>query len=89
LVFDVLWLRSAAKALEKLPKTERTRMKQALREVAVDPYKTGKPLHPSHYWSTRTGDYRAIYTINQHRNQIIVLFIGHRKKVYDDFTKML
>jgi mRNA interferase RelE/StbE len=89
LVFDVLWLPSAAKALEKLPKTDGIRMKQALRDVAVDPYKTGKPLHPSHYWSTRTGDYRAIYTIDQHQNQITVLFIGHRKKIYDDFTKLL
>jgi mRNA interferase RelE/StbE len=89
LVFDVLWLRNAAKALEKLPETDRTRMKQALREVAMDPYETGKPLHPSHYWSTRTGDYRAIYTIDQSQNQITVLFIGHRKKIYGDFSKLL
>ena len=80
---------SAAKALKKLDETNKARMKQALGELAVDPWKAGKPLHPSDFWGTRTGDYRAIYEINQEQKQVIVLFIGHRKKVYDDFTKML
>jgi mRNA-degrading endonuclease RelE of RelBE toxin-antitoxin system len=89
LTFEVLFLPSAAKALKKLPDIESARIKQALREVAADPYKAGKPLHPSHYWSTRKGDYRAIYTINPTQNQTTILFVGHRKKVYDDFTKIL
>jgi len=88
LAFKVLLHPSAAKALKKLPETEKTRMKLALEEVSVDPYEAGKPLHPSDYWSTRRGDYRAIYTINRDQNQVIVLFVGHRKKVYDNFTKL-
>jgi mRNA interferase RelE/StbE len=58
-------------------------------EPAAEPIRRGKPLDPSHYWSTRTGDYRAIYTINQDQKQITVLFVGHRKKIYDNFTKIL
>ena len=89
MVFEVLLNPKAAKALKKLDDTNRARMKKALGEVAVDPWKAGKPLQPSNFWGVRSGDYRAIYEINAAQNQVIVLFIGHRKNVYDDFSKML
>jgi mRNA interferase RelE/StbE len=89
LVFKVLLHPNAAKDLRKLDGQNQARMKQMLGEFAVDPRKTGKPLHPSDFWSVRSGDYRAIYEINTEKNQVIVLFVGHRKKVYDDFSKLL
>ncbi len=89
MVFKVLFHPSAVKDLRKLDLQNQTRMKQVIGELAVDPRKTGKPLHPSDYWSARSGDYRAIYEINIEKNQVIVLFVGHRKKVYDDFSKLL
>jgi hypothetical protein len=39
--------------------------------------------------SIRIGDYRAIYQIDRDKNQVVILFIGHRRTVYDDFLKML
>ncbi len=78
-----------AKALKKLDAMNKARMRKALEELEVDPWKAGKPLHPSDFWSIRAGDYRAVYEIDAGQNQVTVLFIGHRKKVYDDFTKML
>ena len=89
MVFKVLLHPNAAKELRKLDEQNQTRIKQSLKELAVDPRKTGKPLHPSDFWSVRSGDYRAIYEINAEKNQVIVLFVGHRKKVYDDFSKLL
>jgi mRNA interferase RelE/StbE len=89
LVFRVLLHPSAAKALKKLDDANKARVKKALEELAGDPWKAGKPLHPSDFWGTRAGDYRAVYEVNQDQNQVTILFIGHRKKVYDDFTKML
>jgi mRNA-degrading endonuclease RelE of RelBE toxin-antitoxin system len=89
LVFRVLLHPNAAKALKKLEGATRERMRTALEELKADPWKAGKPLHPSDFWSTRAGDYRAIYEIDNNQNQVAVLFIGHRKKVYDDFSKML
>jgi mRNA-degrading endonuclease RelE of RelBE toxin-antitoxin system len=89
LVFKVLLHPSAAKALRKLDDTNRTRMKKALADVGADPWKAGKPLHPSHFWGVKSGDYRAIYEIDADENQVTVLFIGHRKNVFDDFSKML
>ncbi len=65
------------------------RIKKALLELSLDPSKEGKPLRPSDFWSLRIGDYRAIYEIDFEQNQVTVLFVGHRKKVYDDFSKIL
>lgn len=89
MVFKVLLHPNAAKELRKLDEQNQTRIKQSLKELAVDPRKTGKPLHPSDFWSVKSGDYRAIYEIDTKKNQVIVLFVGHRKKVYDDFSKLL
>jgi len=80
---------NAAKALRKLDATNRARMRKALEELTVDPWKAGKPLHPSDFWGVRAGDYRAVYEIDADQNQVTVLFIGHRKRVYDGFSKML
>jgi mRNA-degrading endonuclease RelE of RelBE toxin-antitoxin system len=89
LTFQVLLHGSAARDLKKLDETNKLKMKKALNELAEDPFKVGKQLHPSHFWSIRSDDYRAIYEINKEQNQVIVLFVGHRKKVYDDFSKLL
>ena len=80
---------NAAKALRKLDDVNRARLRKALEELTVDPWKAWKPLRPSDFWSIRAGDYRTIYEIDADQKQVTVLFIGHRKKVYDNFTKTL
>ena len=87
--FSVLLHPKAAKALQKLDPTDKARVKKELEELVDDPWKTGKQLKPSNYWGLREGDYRAIYEIDREKNQVVIIFIGHRKNVYDDFTKML
>lgn len=78
----------ATKALRKLDEVNKSRIKKALGELAGDPYEAGEPLHPSDYWKIR-GDYRAIFKIYSDKKEVKVLFIGHRKNVYDDFTKII
>jgi mRNA-degrading endonuclease RelE of RelBE toxin-antitoxin system len=87
-VFTVLLHPKAAKELQKIETSIRSRITEKLRELREQPEKIGKPLKHSDFWSLRTGDYRAIYEIDRGKNQVIILFIGHRKKVYDDFSKM-
>jgi mRNA interferase RelE/StbE len=87
--FKVLLHPNAIKELKKIDEQNQTRIKKALEELTRDPWKVGKPLHPSDFWSIRSGDYRAIYEVDSQQNQVTVLFIGHRKKVYDDFSKIL
>ena len=64
-------------------------MKKTLENLSVDPWRAGKQLHPSDFWSIRSGDYRSVYEINSEQNQVTVPFIDHRKRVYDDFSKLL
>jgi mRNA interferase RelE/StbE len=87
--FAILLHPKAAKELEKLEESLRTRMKARLKDLEDNPESVGKVLKPSDFWSLRIGDYRAVFEIDRAKRQVIVLFIGHRKKVYDDFSKML
>jgi mRNA interferase RelE/StbE len=79
------------KAVEYLRKAEdklRTRIKAALKELEDDPEK-GQRLQQSTYYRLRIGDYRAIYSIDNREQRVIVLFIGHRSEVYDDFSRLV
>jgi mRNA interferase RelE/StbE len=86
--FTVLLHPKAAKELEKIENATRTRIVERLRDLKDNPERVGKALRHSNFWSLRIGDYRAIYEIDRTRRQVVVLFIGHRKKVYDDFSKL-
>ena len=88
MVFTVLLHPKAAKELEKIENATKTRIVERLRALKDNPERVGKILRRSHFWSLRAGDYRAIYEIDRARRQVVVLFIGHRKKVYDDFSKL-
>ena len=88
MTFTVLLHPKAAKELEKIEGTTKVRIVERLRDLKDNPERVGKVLKHSNFWSLRVGDYRAIYEIDRTRKQVIVLFIGHRKKVYDDFSKL-
>jgi mRNA interferase RelE/StbE len=60
----------------------------SLKELERSP-EMGEQLKPSRFWKVRVGDYRVIYEIDRTSNQVIVLFVGHRKNVYDDFSRLL
>jgi mRNA interferase RelE/StbE len=60
----------------------------SLRELERSP-EIGEQLKPSRYWKIRVGDYRVIYEIDGTSNHVIILFIGHRKNVYDEFSRLV
>jgi len=86
--FSVFLHPKAAKALERIEEPIRAGIVEKLRELRSRPDKVGKRLKYSDFWGLRVGDYRAIYEIDRDGNQVVTLFIGHRKRVYDDFSKM-
>ena len=88
MTFTVLLHPKAVEALEKIEEQTRLRITEKLRELRNRPERVEKRLKYSEFWSLRVGDYRAIYEINRDKNQVVILFIGPRKKVYDDFSKM-
>jgi mRNA interferase RelE/StbE len=62
-------------------------MRKKLEELQKYPER-GNHLRYSVFWSLRVGDYRIIYEIDEKEQKVIILFIGHRKDVYDDFSKV-
>jgi len=88
LKYSVLLHPKAAKELQSLDEPVRSRVRERLKELNNDPESIGKRLKQSEFWSLRVGDYRAIYEILEKKRQVTILFIGHRKNVYDDFSKI-
>ena len=88
MTFTILLHPKAAKTLKKIEEQTRSRITKKLKDLRNLPERAGKRLKYSDFWSLRVGDYRTIYEINRDKNQVIILFIGHRKKVYDDFSKL-
>ncbi|MBU7011691.1 MAG: type II toxin-antitoxin system RelE/ParE family toxin [Theionarchaea archaeon] len=73
--------------LDKLDQEMRKRIRKKLEELQEYPER-GNHLRYSVFWSLRVGDYRIIYEIDKKEQKVIILFIGHRKDVYDDFSKL-
>lgn len=88
MVFTVVLHPKAARALKKIEKSAGLRIIEELRELRSRPERVGKRLKYSDFWSLRVGDYRVIYEVDRGRSQVVVLFVGYRKKVYDDFSKL-
>jgi mRNA-degrading endonuclease RelE of RelBE toxin-antitoxin system len=86
-MFDVILHPSAAKFLEKADHSVSSEVKKKLLELQEHPEHRGKHLRYTAFWSLRVGDYRAIYEVRKPRT-VVVLFIGHRSDVYDDFSKI-
>jgi mRNA interferase RelE/StbE len=74
--------------LESLNEDRRMRIRDRLLSLVDDP-KRGTRLKHSEFWRLRIGDYRAIYEVDKDKEKIVVLYIGHRKDVYDDFSRLL
>jgi mRNA interferase RelE/StbE len=88
LSFAVLLHPKAARSLKKLQASLKIRIVGSLKELENNPEK-GDQLKPSQFWRLRVGDYRVIYEINRETNRIIVLHVGHRKNVYDEFSRLV
>ncbi|MEM3581439.1 MAG: type II toxin-antitoxin system RelE/ParE family toxin, partial [Candidatus Bathyarchaeia archaeon] len=85
--FTVLLHPKAAKELEKVDGEIIARIVERLKELKDNP-EIEKILKYSNFLSLRVGDYRIIYEIDRTKKQVIILFIGHRSNVYDDFSKL-
>ena len=84
-MYQVVYKKSSAKGLLKMPGKMQTRMARALKEVAADPrdYQGDwKRLKGSPYWRLRVGSYRAICDIQEEKLVLLALKIGPRGDVY-------
>lgn len=77
-----------AKDLKKISKPEQKKILKYIKEKIApleNPRSTGKALKGSFggLWRYRCGDYRIITKIEDKSIVILVLAIGHRKKIYN------
>ena len=79
---------AAAQSIDKIGEPMRTRIKERLAELKEDLEKKGGRLRHTEFWRLRIGDYRSIYEIKREKRQIIVLYVGHRRDVYNDFSRI-
>ena len=87
MAFKIFFHPKAKAFLDKLNSEIQKRIKNKIKELEKFPER-GKHLRYSVFWSLRIGDYRAVYEINKQKQKVIILFIGHRKNVYSDFSKL-
>ena len=85
--FRILLHPRAAKFLEKLDAPTAARIKESLKRLENRP-QLGKRLRYFNFRSLRVGEYRVIYEIWKKEGQIVVLFIGHRRNVYENLGRL-
>ena len=88
MTFDVLLTPKAARSLRKLDRSVGPRIAESLKVLERSP-ESGEQLKPSRFWKIRVGDYRVVYEIDKASNHVIVLFVGHRKNVYDEISRLV
>lgn len=86
--YRVLLHPKAAEFLEKADASLKEKIKARLKELETSPCEKGQRLKPTSFWRLRIGDYRAIYMIEEEAKRVIVLFIGHKREVYDNFSRL-
>jgi mRNA interferase RelE/StbE len=71
------------RSFKNVEKSVQERVFDILSELMEKPY-TGTKLSGelSGLWRIRVGDYRIIYLINEKEKQVILIDVGHRKKIY-------
>lgn len=74
---------SAAKELQALPASDRTRVVTKIEGLASDPRPPGtEKLSGEEKYRLRQGDYRVLYSVDDSRKILVIVKIGHRRDVY-------
>lgn len=88
MIFSILLHPKASQALDKIKEPTRSRIKGKLVALRNNLKELGEHLRYTDFWSLRIGDYCAVYEIKRENDQVIVLYVGHRRNVYDDFSRI-
>ena len=79
--------RTAVKDLKRIDRKQAERILEFLKKLSEseNPRQRGKPLkgYLGEFWRYRVGDYRVICNIEDEKERILVLRVGHRKNVYN------
>jgi len=87
--YGLVFSQRALRFIKKLDKHERKKIHDKTERLGESPKKQGEILKYTDLWKLRVEDYRIIYKINDREKKIFVLIIGHRKNIYDNFSRLL
>jgi mRNA interferase RelE/StbE len=82
-MYEILYSKSAQKALDDFPKLIQQRIYAMIERARIRPHHHFKRLVGEKAYSLRAGNYKILADINDAQIVILVLHIGHRRKVYD------
>jgi len=83
MAYTISIIRRAQKELALLPGGAYEKVRDAIRNLTHDPRPPGcVKLEVRPGWRLRIGDYRLIYEIDDKKQAILILHIGHRRDVY-------
>lgn len=81
--YRIVIKRSAAKEIERVPKSHRQRIVSKIQELARQPRPLGvKKLSGEEKYRIRQGEYRILYKIDDSIITITVVKVGNTKDVY-------
>ena len=83
-MFEIIFDEKAIELLEKIDTKNRERIFKKIISTKENPHRYFEKLTKKDLYKLRVGDYRIIADINDKEVRILILFIGHRKNVYDD-----
>ena len=82
-MFNIRFTNNALHDLKKLPRSIAKRIVEKIQLLEENPFnKNVKKLVGHPFFRLRVGDYRVIYEIRNHELVILIIKIGHRKKIY-------
>jgi mRNA interferase RelE/StbE len=82
-MYDVKFIATAQKQLQKLPPNSQNRIVQKIEEISSNPRLSGYiKLSNRDGYRVRIGDYRIIYDIFDAELIVLIINIDHRKQVY-------
>lgn len=82
-MYEIIFDEEVIAELNKLPKELRERIFNKIINVKENPFHFFERLTERKEYKLRVGDYRIIAEIDQSVRKIFVVFIGHRKNVYE------
>jgi mRNA interferase RelE/StbE len=82
--YEILLRRSVLrKDLSRIPKAEARRIVGTIRSLADDPRPPGsKKMSGKERYRVRQGNYRIVYSIQDHERSVWIVKVGHRADVY-------
>jgi len=82
LAYQIYFTRTAEAQLRKLDRPVQQRIAKTLERIRIRPEKFAKRMVGNPYYSVRAGDYRIIIDIKRKQLIVLVMELGHRKRIY-------